>query len=114
MRRLLFAVVLLASCDRADPERSRFIADVRQELETQLPDYSTTRFRNVHLTKEVGTLCGELNTVTPAGGYSGWTPFLAIGSEVVIQWGESPRANPCPGGDPSYSSEDASSLLKPE
>ena len=105
MKRLIIVgAVLVAGCQSAESRKhEKLFADVRAGLETQLLDYPTARFRNVRVQKSGDSLCGEVNSKNRMGAYSGWTPFLNVGSEVIVLDGESVEANPCPG--PQYEAD---------
>lgn len=104
---LLLGVMALAACQSAtDRQRDEMLERVKGQLDTQLPDYPSARFRNVHINDADRVLCGEVNSKNRMGAYGGWTPFITVGNELIIMEGDSVERSPCPGTYKGYSDED--------
>lgn len=92
----------------------------RAALSWMLIDYPSARFREVYVTVngsvETGRrgayLCGFLNSKNRAGGYSGWSAFVALGDIVYLAEGRDADlvADMC-GRDDPRDSVDRSELL---
>lgn len=69
------------------------IPAVREELDRELFDYPTARFRDVYVTVNVSIegprrgayLCGFVNAKSRAGGYVGWTAFVATDGLLEVR-----------------------------
>lgn len=109
---LVVGFVALAGCQNAtDQQRGEMLDRVKGQLDTQLHDYRSARFRNVHVNDMDQVLCGEVNSKNQMGAYAGWTPFMTVGNELIIMTGESVSVSPCPGSYPGYSKRDYSKAL---
>lgn len=78
----------------ANVERSAPL--VREQLDAQLVDYPSARFRDVFVTANTiaeaesgkpgqGYLCGFVNSKNRMGGYVGWKRFMAFEDTVQIE-----------------------------
>lgn len=64
------AVLLLAGCDNS-------ISKARAALEMQMTDPQSAQYRNEQM-KPWGVVCGEANMKNSAGGYIGYTQYIAF------------------------------------
>lgn len=79
---LTSAALVAAECAAASNPRlpEKIAAAIRKELDAQLRDYPSARFRDVRMAADgpPGELvCGFVNSKTGSGGYTGWEPFMA-------------------------------------
>jgi hypothetical protein len=63
----------------------RFVAGIRDGLDTRLVDYPSARFRNVRIAADLSYACGEVNSRNQMGGMTGWAPFFAVPEGEVVR-----------------------------
>lgn len=73
------------AAQKAAAERS--VADLRDEFDLKLVDYTSARFRNVVASAWRGTdsvrICGLVNAKNRSGGYAGWNEFAYSGGYLL-------------------------------
>jgi len=122
---LLFVAALVAG-PITEAEVAAGLAQVpaiRDELDRELFDYPTARFRDVYVTvngsiegpRRGSYLCGLVNSKSRAGGYVGWTRFVAADGLVEIREGdrETILLDAMCGPDDPRDAIDRSALLTP-
>lgn len=88
-----FALVSAAAAAEGFSAGQRAAADqaaseLRDQLDLQLVDYTTARFRNVTasawLNSDSVRICGLVNAKNRSGGFTGWTTFAFSGGTLFM------------------------------
>jgi hypothetical protein len=95
---MIFAVLMMLQAVTATQVSNveRELPEIRARFNTELIDYPSARFRDVHVARNpvaeaergqpgTGYLCGFVNSKNRMGGYVGWKKFMAGAGSVWLE-----------------------------
>lgn len=91
----LASTTMAQDVPRRDASTDARIPVIRAILDDGLTDYPSSRFRDVRIVTRPSNayvtlaVCGQVNSLTRGGGYSGWTRFTILNDRMEVAEGSS-------------------------